>query len=138
MTERMDRSLVRPEDDSGMLDRVVGIEELAANHSHIRLLSMLQHRLDPVGCDDRHIVIEEDEVRRVGRVLAIGALHRHAALVLGAWGCGVFRNDPTMVARLFKEALTGGGPFATAFEHVSFAVLDRGGETLAAFERQFA
>src|SRR5918995_3134190 len=65
MAEWMDRSLVRPEDDSGMLDRVVGIEQLAANHSHSRLLSMLQHRLDPVGGDDRHIVIEEDEVRRV-------------------------------------------------------------------------
>src|SRR5918995_1349449 len=56
MAERMDRSLVRPEDDSGMLDRVVGIEQLAANHSHSRLLSMLQHRLDPVGVDDRREV----------------------------------------------------------------------------------
>src|SRR5829696_4021975 len=65
MTERMDRSLVRPEDDPSMLDRVVGIEQLAANRSHLRLLSMLQHRLDPVGGDDRHIVVEEDEVRRL-------------------------------------------------------------------------
>src|SRR5215207_2983842 len=65
MTERMDRSLVWPEDDPGMLDRVVGIEQLAANHSHFRLLGMFQHRLDPVAGDDRHIVIEEDEVRRV-------------------------------------------------------------------------
>ena len=26
-------------------------------------------------------------------------------LLLGAWGCGVFRNDPNLIAKLFKEQL---------------------------------
>ena len=59
---------------------------------------------------------------RVGRVLTIAALHGHAALVLGAWGCGVFGNDPTTVAGLFKDALA--NPFRGVFTRVVFAILD--------------
>src|SRR5215207_6254776 len=62
MTKRMDRSLVWPKDDPGMLDRVVRIEQLAANGSHLPSLGMLQHRLDPVIYNDGHIVIEQDKV----------------------------------------------------------------------------
>ena len=42
-----------------------------------------------------------------------------------------------MVAGLFGEFLLGEGPFAKAFEHVAFAVLDRAGGTIEAFEREF-
>ena len=42
---------------------------------------------------------------RAARVLQIAAAHRHRRLVLGAWGCGVFGNDPAVVATDFAEAL---------------------------------
>ena len=58
----------------------------------------------------------------VQRVLAIAAMHQHDALVLGAWGCGVFGNDTEEVAGLFKDALD--GPFRGVFAEVVFAVLD--------------
>jgi uncharacterized protein (TIGR02452 family) len=69
----------------------------------------------------------EDEVRegmaeRIDKVLAICAEHAHDALVLGAWGCGVFGNDPNRVAPQFEEALS--TDYAGVFEHVAFAVLD--------------
>ena len=60
--------------------------------------------------------------RRVGRALAICAEQGHTRLVLGAWGCGVFANDPKVVARAFGAALD--GAFAGVFEEVVFAVLD--------------
>ena len=72
---------------------------------------------------------------RVGRVLAVAALHGHEVLVLGAWGCGVFRNDPAMIADLFQAALA--GRFRGAFTHVVFAVLDASGETIGSFEQVF-
>jgi len=59
---------------------------------------------------------------RVGRALAICAAEGHRRLVLGAWGCGVFGNDPAIVARAFGEALD--GTYAGVFDEVVFAVLD--------------
>lgn len=61
-------------------------------------------------------------------------------IVLGAWGCGVFRNDPAAVAGAFHALLTGDGRFAGHFEHVVFAVLDRtaAASTLGAFRSTFA
>ncbi len=74
--------------------------------------------------------------RRAGRVLEVAALHGYGALVLGAWGCGVFRNDPEVVAQAFRRGLT--GRFAGTFEHVVFAVLDRDPAPREAFTRAFA
>ncbi|MEV5242525.1 TIGR02452 family protein [Streptomyces cinnamoneus] len=62
---------------------------------------------------------------RAGRVLEVAAAHGYRSLVLGAWGCGVFRNDPRQVATAFATHLTGPGRFAHRFEHVTFAILDR-------------
>jgi uncharacterized protein (TIGR02452 family) len=71
--------------------------------------------------------------RRMEQVLSAAAMFDQTALVLGAWGCGVFGNDPVKVARLFGEFLLDGGAFQTAFEQVTFAVLDRKGDTFSAF-----
>jgi uncharacterized protein (TIGR02452 family) len=73
--------------------------------------------------------------RRVERVLALALSFGHPALVLGAWGCGVFRNDPALIAQLFAEALE--TTFKDRFAHVVFAIFDRShGQTcLRAFRR---
>ncbi|MFI2376795.1 TIGR02452 family protein [Streptomyces sp. NPDC018964] len=77
---------------------------------------------------------------RAGRVLETAAAHGYRRLVLGAWGCGVFRNDPAQVAAAFRSHLEPGGRFAGAFTHVVFGILDRtrDGAVRAAFERTFA
>ncbi len=62
--------------------------------------------------------------RRAGKVLAVAAANACTALVLGAWGCGVFRNDPAQVATIFREELGPDGPFWGRFRHVLFAVMD--------------
>jgi uncharacterized protein (TIGR02452 family) len=65
--------------------------------------------------------IEAALARRARLVLAIARLHEVDTLVLGAWGAGVFRNDPATVARSFRALLA--GDFAHAFARVVFAVL---------------
>ncbi|MFF7393558.1 TIGR02452 family protein [Streptomyces scabiei] len=77
---------------------------------------------------------------RAERVLETAAAHGYRRLVLGAWGCGVFGNDPTQVATAFRALLMDGGRFDGAFSHVVFAVLDRtrGTSTRVAFEQVFA
>lgn len=62
--------------------------------------------------------------RRIDYVLALAAVKGYRKLILGAWGCGVFRNDPALIAQLFKEALRPKSPFSEQFEHICFAVLD--------------
>jgi uncharacterized protein (TIGR02452 family) len=71
--------------------------------------------------------------RRASRILAIAAAHGHRSLVLGAWGCGVFGNDPAVVADAFAAALRA-NPW---FDRVVFAILDRqaGSPARAAFLR---
>ncbi|MFB8756864.1 TIGR02452 family protein [Streptomyces nigra] len=76
---------------------------------------------------------------RAERVLEVAAAHGYRRLVLGAWGCGVFQNDPARVAEAFRGLLGPGGRFGSAFERVVFGVLDRtpDGATRAAFARAF-
>lgn len=59
---------------------------------------------------------------RIEKVLAIGVAGGFDAVVLGAWGCGAFGNDPNQIAPLFAQALN--GPFRGAFACATFAVLD--------------
>jgi len=59
---------------------------------------------------------------RTRRVLAIARAYNYTALVLGAWGCGAFRNDPQTTALAFRQALE--GDFDGAFSDVVFAVTD--------------
>ncbi|MGZ9934724.1 TIGR02452 family protein [Streptomyces sp. NC-S4] len=73
--------------------------------------------------------------RRAELVLEVAALHGYRRLVLGAWGCGVFRNDPAQVAEAFRGLLA--DRFAGVFEQVVFAVLDRDPTSREAFERAF-
>ena len=69
--------------------------------------------------------------RRAEFVLAIAAHHGVDRLVLGAWGAGVFGNDPKMVADAFRTLLA--GPFEGAFDEVVFAIYGGKGENTDAF-----
>ena len=53
------------------------------------------------------------------KIAWLAAHHRCDVLVLGAWGCGVFRNDPDMVAGIFRELLGPDGRYWGRFQKVS-------------------
>lgn len=82
---------------------------------------------------------DPEEARRVMRrrmklALAIFAEQGAKHLVLGAYGCGVFRNDPNLIAAWWRELLEEG--MGGYFDSVFHAVLDRSrnGECIKAFE----
>lgn len=64
---------------------------------------------------DVRSVLEE----RAARIVRVAAAHDHTELVLGAWGCGVFGNDPELVVSAFLRTLGEG-----AFGRVVFAIRD--------------
>ena len=77
--------------------------------------------------------------RRIEQVLAAAVRHGYEHLVLGAWGCGVFRNDPEEIAELFAKPLQQDGAYAGVFRSVTFAVLDSSSDasTIGPFAGRF-
>ncbi len=72
--------------------------------------------------------------RRMALALAVFAEKGAKNLVLGAYGCGVFRNDPHQIAAWWQELLSEG--MGGYFDSVFHAVLDhsRNGDCIKAFE----
>ncbi|CAM3517895.1 TIGR02452 family protein [Corallococcus sp. ZKHCc1 1396] len=73
---------------------------------------------------------------RALKVLQVAAHHGHRTLILGAWGCGAFRNNPHDVAEAFARGLS---TMAGAFSRVVFAVYERDGQgpNLRTFRERF-
>jgi len=80
-------------------------------------------------------VIEAVMRTRIEKVLALSMAKKHRTLILGAWGCGVFGNDPELIATLFHEALT--GKFANCFNRIVFAVLTNNEDMIDSFRKRF-
>lgn len=59
---------------------------------------------------------------RIRRLLEIARAYRYTALVLGAWGCGAFHNDPDRTARDFRQHLD--NEYAGVFQRIVFAITD--------------
>ncbi|MDQ0061490.1 TIGR02452 family protein [Paenibacillus harenae] len=74
---------------------------------------------------------------RMRLTLAIFAKKGDMNLILGAYGCGVFRNDPVKVARWWRELLVDEG-FGFLFSEIRFAVLDnsKDGKCIRAFVKE--
>ena len=61
--------------------------------------------------------------RKMRTILRIALLNGHDALVMGAMGCGAFRNPPAHVARTFHEVIEE-EEFAGKLKRVTFAIID--------------
>lgn len=72
----------------------------------------------------RHVEIdnaqlEDIHVKRGRHILAVAAAHSIDVMILGAFGCGAFMNEPTVVAAAYKKILP---EFDGIFERIVFAV----------------
>lgn len=74
--------------------------------------------------------------RRIYKILQITQENNQDALVLGAYGCGVFFNDPEMVAEIFYEYLN--NDFKNVFKEIIFAIYDKNdSENIKIFKKYF-
>ncbi|HRI70665.1 MAG TPA: TIGR02452 family protein [Polyangium sp.] len=80
--------------------------------------------------------IRETFERRWRNVLLVAAARGHRSVLLGAWGCGAFRNDPEVAASTARMWLTA-PRFAGCFDKVVFAIPGggRSGTNLDVFRR---
>ena len=77
------------------------------------------------------------QFRRFKRILEVAAAMKEEVLILGAFGCGAFENNPSVVAKAAKDAVE---LYKKNFEIIEFAVFctpDRK-ENYEAFRKAFA
>lgn len=63
---------------------------------------------------------------RAIKILSVAARNGNENIILGAFGCGAFRNDPEIVARAYADAI---GKFNGIFRNIEFAVYCRPGDS---------
>lgn len=75
--------------------------------------------------------------KRIRIMLAVARENGYRNLVLGAWGCGAFRNDPVKVAGFFKTILLEEG-YGSYFDNVCFAIYGKeDGKNYVSFREVF-
>lgn len=127
------------------------VEVIRGRHNGLLGETMVLSVITCAAPDLRHdsgISAEDDELRdvfcrRINGLLHVAAAYGYRSLVLGAWGCGAFGNDPQVVADMFRKAIVefdrGGHGVDDCFDDICFAVLDHSIEqqNFKAFARDF-
>lgn len=89
--------------------------------SVISVAGIVRPELDDLGMINlRDVSILKGKIRTI---LRIAIIESKTKLVLGALGCGAFKNPPRHVAMIFKEIL-GEEEFSHSFEEICFAILE--------------
>lgn len=78
--------------------------------------------------------LEQLHIKRMRRILTIAASRANDVVILGAFGCGAFKNSPEVVARAMKKVVQ---EFRNYFEVIEFAVFcsPRDEQNYTVFER---
>eukprot|EP01120_Amphizonella_sp_Union-15-10_P013242 TRINITY_DN6125_c0_g1_i5.p1 TRINITY_DN6125_c0_g1~~TRINITY_DN6125_c0_g1_i5.p1 ORF type:complete len:257 (-),score=48.67 TRINITY_DN6125_c0_g1_i5:85-855(-) len=66
-------------------------------------------------------IYEVNTRRKIRSIFKIAWNHKHDCLILGAFGCGAFKNPPNHVAKIFKQVLD---DYSKFFEAIYFAILE--------------
>ena len=67
----------------------------------------------------QYIKTNKDKIRLM---LSLAIKNEVRNIILGAWGCGVFKNNPVQIATFFKEVLDEG--YNSYFDNVVFAIIN--------------
>ncbi|MHA1274390.1 MAG: TIGR02452 family protein [Promethearchaeota archaeon] len=105
------------DDDGTFLDKSFLISIISAPAVNARIIKRYEsHNIEKIG---------SVMMNRIDKILSIALINNVEALVLGAWGCGVFKNKPSDVAKYFHKFLGDKGKFSKTFKKIIFAVYDR-------------
>ena len=81
--------------------------------------------------------IDEAMIRRIEIMLLVAKANNYKSIVLGAWGCGAFHNNPENVANCFRTVLEDYG-YAEYFDNICFAIYgNEDGRNITTFRKCF-
>lgn len=91
---------------------------------------------------DGHMPKEAVDItlNKIRAIFRLALKHGHDSLILGAFGCGAFKNPPAEVAVLFHKVMDE-PEFKNTFKYITFSIIEdhnSNGVNLAAFEKEFA
>lgn len=78
------------------------------------------------GASEEKLTLSEDElynihVKRAKNILNVAVNNEIDYIVLGAFGCGAFKNDPEVVAKAYRDVLE---DYKYCFKVIDFAIID--------------
>lgn len=90
----------------------------------VNVITCAAPNLRPDRNRNMHVHISNKElfdlhVKRMRRILNIAAMKENAVMILGAYGCGAFRNPPGVVASAMRQTIE---EFRYHFRVIEFAV----------------
>jgi len=77
--------------------------------------------LEGTALSEGALVVTRNKIRAM---CMMASEHGHDCLILGAFGCGAYRNPPRSMARAFRQVLQVEPAFNNRFRSVIFAILD--------------
>ncbi len=92
-----------------------------ANHFMVSVLTVPAPNRKKEAAEIDPGAIEETMKRRIRIMLHIAMQKGYQNLILGAWGCGAFGNDPTEVSEYFRSILIDEG-YGACFSNICFAI----------------
>jgi uncharacterized protein (TIGR02452 family) len=109
-------------------------EEKQISCDFLALPAIRKPRKYTVG-DDLEMYADNNDLelmrRKIESIYRIGVLDGYDALVLGALGCGVFRNPVNVVRDIFKEC---NAKYGKCFKRIHFTVMSRNDDNFTKFK----
>lgn len=100
-------------------------------------MAMLRHKIKAKTNTSRGTEAYNVIYNKIDTFLATAYLYGHDAVVLGAWGCGAFGNDPVKVSQIFKDVIK--DKYSKTFERILFGIVDNEkSDNYTVFKKTFA
>lgn len=132
-------------------DRILYSKDIIVIKDDIRepvlLLEDNWYKVDVITCAAPNLIdvknVNQNELlklfkQRIRRIFSVAVKNEVSNIILGAFGCGAFKNPPNLVARAFKEVIP---EFKGYFDNIVFACLvtpGQGGDNnFKTFQRVF-
>jgi uncharacterized protein (TIGR02452 family) len=104
-------------------EQFVTVDIITCAAPNLRFTSNNKYNLNVASISKQDLL--QLHIRRAKHILHIAAANGVDILILGAFGCGAFMNDPNIVAKAYAIALEN---YRDYFEKIEFAIYCRDGE----------